>query len=58
MHYLRTTNPINPENLAQYPHRIGTTGPTRTRTRAAFAAARPRLPVFENRQLRHGTDRG
>jgi phospholipid/cholesterol/gamma-HCH transport system substrate-binding protein len=24
VHYLRTLNPVNPENLAQYPHRIGT----------------------------------
>src|SRR3954463_5774340 len=24
VHYLRTLNPTNPENLAQYPHRIGT----------------------------------
>jgi phospholipid/cholesterol/gamma-HCH transport system substrate-binding protein len=24
VHYLRTTNPFNPENLAVYPHRIGT----------------------------------
>ena len=24
MHYLRTLNPVNPENLAQYPHRLGT----------------------------------
>ena len=23
VHYLRTLNPVNPENLAQYPHRIG-----------------------------------
>jgi len=23
VHYLRTLNPLNPENLAQYPHRIG-----------------------------------
>jgi phospholipid/cholesterol/gamma-HCH transport system substrate-binding protein len=24
VHYLRTTNPVNPENLAAYPHRIAT----------------------------------
>jgi ABC-type transporter Mla subunit MlaD len=24
VHYLRTLNPVNPENLAQYPHRLGT----------------------------------
>src|SRR4051794_19269190 len=23
VHYLRTLNPVNPENLAQYPHRLG-----------------------------------
>ena len=27
MHYLRTTNPVNPENLAVYPVRIGTNRP-------------------------------
>ena len=27
VHYLRTTNPLNPENLAVYPQRIGTNRP-------------------------------
>ena len=27
VHYLRTTNPLNPENLAVYPRRIGTNRP-------------------------------
>ena len=27
LHYLRTTNPFNPENLAVYPRRLGTNRP-------------------------------
>ena len=49
VHYLRTTNPLNPENLAVYPRRIGTNRPN------AYARARgsddlPRgLGVYEDR---------
>ena len=30
VHYLRTSNPANPENLAVYPRRLPPTAPTRT----------------------------
>ncbi len=55
VHYLRTTNPLNPEVLAAYPRRIGSNRPN--------AYALPRLfdklpggnvPVFENRQCGRG----
>jgi hypothetical protein len=40
VHYLRTTNPLNPENLAVYPRRLGTNRPNAYRSRAVRQAAR------------------
>jgi phospholipid/cholesterol/gamma-HCH transport system substrate-binding protein len=50
IHYLRTTNPLNPENLAVYPNRIGTNRPNPYQKPGAFAQLRNGLPVFEDRQ--------
>ena len=39
VHYLRTLNPVNPENLAQYPHRLGTNRNNPTSCRAACSSS-------------------
>ena len=49
MHYLRTTNPLNPENLAVYPRRIGTNRPNPYVKPGAFARLRSGLEVYEDR---------
>ena len=49
VHYLRTTNPLNPENLAVYPRRIGSNRPTPTPSRGQFTQLAPGMPVFDNR---------
>ncbi len=41
-HYLRTTNPINPENLAAYPRRLGTNRPNPYPLPGAFNAIKER----------------
>jgi ABC-type transporter Mla subunit MlaD len=53
-HYLRTTNPFNPENLAVYPQRIGTNRPNPYAMPQAFLKLRQGLPVFENRHCSNG----
>ena len=52
VHYLRTANPVNPENLALYPRRIGTNRPNPYHFPGDFQRlANPGfLQVFENRQ--------
>jgi phospholipid/cholesterol/gamma-HCH transport system substrate-binding protein len=54
MHYLRTTNPFNPENLAVYPKRIGTNRPNPYAFPQAFLGLRRGMPVFENRHCNNG----
>jgi ABC-type transporter Mla subunit MlaD len=49
VHYLRTTNPFNPENLAVYPRRLGTNRPNPYVKPGAFANLRNGLEVFEDR---------
>jgi phospholipid/cholesterol/gamma-HCH transport system substrate-binding protein len=49
LHYLRTTNPFNPENLAVYPRRIGTNRPNAYAKPGNFSQLRQGMPVFENR---------
>ena len=50
LHYLRTTNPFNPENLAVYPKRLPhRTGPTRTRCPATSTRSARGLPAYETR---------
>jgi phospholipid/cholesterol/gamma-HCH transport system substrate-binding protein len=54
IHYLRTTNPFNPENLAVYPQRIGTNRPNPYAFSKAFLGLRRGMPVFENRHCSNG----
>jgi phospholipid/cholesterol/gamma-HCH transport system substrate-binding protein len=49
VHYLRTTNPLNPENLAAYPRRLGTNRPNPYTKPGNFDQLRDGLPVFDNR---------
>jgi phospholipid/cholesterol/gamma-HCH transport system substrate-binding protein len=53
-HYLRTTNPFNPENLAVYPKRVGTNRPNPYAKSKAFLQLRQGMPVFENRHCNNG----
>jgi phospholipid/cholesterol/gamma-HCH transport system substrate-binding protein len=54
VHYLRTTNPTNPENLAVYPRRIGTNRPNPYELPRAFARVASGLPVYESRHCGRG----
>jgi virulence factor Mce-like protein len=54
VHYLRTTNPLNPENLAVYPRRIGTNRPNPYTKPEHFKQLAQGLPVFENRHCGAG----
>ena len=49
VHYLRTTNPFNPENLAAYPRRLGTNRPNPYQHPGAFNKLRSNLDVYEDR---------
>jgi phospholipid/cholesterol/gamma-HCH transport system substrate-binding protein len=49
VHYLRTTNPFNPENLAVYPRRIGTNRPNPYTQPAMSNKLRTGMEVFEDR---------
>jgi phospholipid/cholesterol/gamma-HCH transport system substrate-binding protein len=49
VHYLRTTNPFNPENLAVYPRRIGTNRPNPYAKPGMFNKLRSGLEVYEDR---------
>jgi phospholipid/cholesterol/gamma-HCH transport system substrate-binding protein len=54
VHYLRTTNPFNPESLAVYPTRIGTNRPNPYQFPGAFANLAAGLPAYETRQCANG----
>ena len=54
LHYLRTTNPFNPENLAVYPRRIGTNRPNAYAKPGNFLQLSRGMPVFENRHCSRG----
>jgi virulence factor Mce-like protein len=54
VHYLRTTNPVNPESLAQYPVRIGSNRPNPYTFPNSFANGTSSLSVYENRQCGNG----
>jgi phospholipid/cholesterol/gamma-HCH transport system substrate-binding protein len=54
VHYLRTTNPLNPENLAVYPRRIGSNRPNAYAKPGNFDQLPRGLPVFENRHCSSG----
>jgi len=54
VHYLRTTNPVNPENLAVYPRRLGTNRPNPYPLPGHFNKLKEGLPVFEDRHCKNG----
>jgi ABC-type transporter Mla subunit MlaD len=54
LHYLRTTNPFNPENLAVYPRRIGSNRPNAYAKPGNFSQLSNGMPVFENRHCARG----
>jgi len=49
VHYLRTTNPFNPENLAAYPRRLGTNRPNAYAKPGWSNKLRSGLEVYEDR---------
>jgi phospholipid/cholesterol/gamma-HCH transport system substrate-binding protein len=59
IHYLRSSNPLNEENLAVYPKRIGSNRPNPYTFPGTFTndwpdPPPPGLPVYENRQCGRG----
>jgi virulence factor Mce-like protein len=50
LHYLRTTNPLNPENLAVQSNRLATNRPNPYQFPGVFSNLGSGLPVYENRQ--------
>ena len=50
LHYLRTSNPLNPENLAAYPNRLPTNRPNPYTLPNHFDQISTGLPVYEDRQ--------
>src|SRR3954454_18016541 len=54
VHYLRTTNPVNAENLAVYPQRIGTNRPNPYESPGAFDDLARGLPQYETRHCGRG----
>ena len=54
VHYLRTTNPLNAENLAVYPRRIGTNRPNAYTKPGNFSQLDDGLPVFDDRHCGAG----
>jgi phospholipid/cholesterol/gamma-HCH transport system substrate-binding protein len=54
LHYLRTQNPINPENLAVYPTRLPTNRPNPYTLPGNFDQIRTGLPSYETRQCTGG----
>ena len=57
IHYLRTTNPLNPENLAVYPRRIGSNRPNAYTKPGNFSQLNRGMPVFDNRHCGAGIPR-
>ena len=49
LHYLRTTNPLNPENLAAYPRRIGSNRPNPYQLPGGYRRLDRSLQVYETR---------
>jgi hypothetical protein len=49
LHYLRTTNPLNPENLAAYPRRIGSNRPNPYQVPGGYRKLSRGLEVYESR---------
>ena len=49
LHYLRTTNPLNLENLAAYPRRLGTNRPNPYQLPGGYKRLSSHLQVYENR---------
>jgi virulence factor Mce-like protein len=49
LHYLRTTNPLNLENLAAYPRRLGTNRPNPYQQPGGYKQLAKHLLVYENR---------
>jgi len=54
VHYLRTTNPFNAENLAVYPRRIGTNRPNPYNRSRSFLQLQQGMPVFDGRHCGAG----
>jgi phospholipid/cholesterol/gamma-HCH transport system substrate-binding protein len=54
LHYLRTQNPLNPENLAAYPKRLPTNRPNPYTLPGNFDQIRTGLPSYETRQCTGG----
>jgi len=54
LHYLRTTNPFNAENLAVYPRRIGTNRPNPFAKSGNFLQLQQGMPVFDGRHCGAG----
>jgi virulence factor Mce-like protein len=54
IHYLRTSNPLNAENLAVYPRRIGTNRPNAYAKPGNFTQLANGMPVFDNRHCGAG----
>jgi phospholipid/cholesterol/gamma-HCH transport system substrate-binding protein len=54
LHYLRTQNPLNPENLAVYPKRLPTNRTNPYTQPGAFDQLRTGLPSYETRQCTNG----
>ena len=54
IHYLRTMNPLNPENLAVYPKRLPTNRPNPYALPGTFDQIREGLPSYETRQCDRG----
>jgi phospholipid/cholesterol/gamma-HCH transport system substrate-binding protein len=55
LHYLRTMNPVNPENFAVYPRRIGTNRPNPYAFPRNFDQLPQGMPAYETRQCGRGT---
>ncbi|HTE61221.1 MAG TPA: MlaD family protein [Solirubrobacteraceae bacterium] len=54
LHYLRTTNPLNPENLAVYPKRLPTNRTNPYTQPGNFDQLRTGLPSYETRHCSNG----
>jgi phospholipid/cholesterol/gamma-HCH transport system substrate-binding protein len=54
VHYLRTTNPLNPENLAVYPRRIASNRTNAYPQPGNFSLLRSGMPVFDDRGCANG----
>jgi virulence factor Mce-like protein len=54
LHYLRTTNPVNAENLAVYPRRVGSNRPLAYAQPGAFDKLKDGLEINEDRQCGRG----